>query len=81
MSSNRREFLRQAVAVAAGVGANGLPLTAQSVATMPTSRASTFMTLFGLKYPISNAGMGASALPELTIAVANAGGLGHSERE
>jgi nitronate monooxygenase len=76
MSSNRREFLRQAVAVAAGVGANGLPLTAQSVATMPTSRASTFMTLFGLKYPISNAGMGGRALPELTIAVANAGGLG-----
>jgi nitronate monooxygenase len=34
------------------------------------------MALFGLKYPIFNAGMGGRALPELAIAVSNAGGLG-----
>jgi len=34
------------------------------------------MALFGLKYPIFNAGMGGTAIPELAIAVSNAGGLG-----
>lgn len=76
MSTNRREFFRQAAAVAAGVGASGLPLMAQRAASMPTSRANALMTLFGLKYPISNAGMGTAAIPELAIAVSNAGGLG-----
>ena len=76
MSSNRREFFRQAVAVAAGVGGHGLPLSAQRAATMPTPRANALMTLFGLKYPISNAGMGGAAIPELAIAVSSAGGLG-----
>lgn len=32
--------------------------------------------LFGVKYPIMNAGMGRVALPELVAAVSNAGGLG-----
>jgi nitronate monooxygenase len=34
------------------------------------------MTLFGLEYPIFSAGMGQSAVPELAIAVSNAGALG-----
>jgi nitronate monooxygenase len=74
MSSNRREFLTTAAAVTAGLGALGL--TAESAVTMPTPRASALMTLFGLKYPIFNAGMGGTATPELAIAVSNAGGLG-----
>jgi nitronate monooxygenase len=77
MSSNRREFLQQATVVAAGLGAHALPLTAQQrSAPMPTPRASALMAAFGLKYPIFCAGMGAVAIPELAIAVSNAGGLG-----
>ena len=76
MSSNRREFLRHAATVAAGVGANRLALTAQSAATMPTPRASALMARFGLKYPIFSAGMGSTAGPDLASAVSNAGGLG-----
>src|SRR5207247_993059 len=69
MRTNRREFLQQAAAVAA--------LTAeQPAAAMPTPRAAAFMKIFGLKYPISNAGMGSAAQPPLTIAVSSAGGLG-----
>lgn len=75
MSSNRREFLRQAAAVATGLGAGGLPLPEQGAAPMPTARARALMNAFGLKYPISNAGMGGAAIPELAIAVSNAGGL------
>jgi nitronate monooxygenase len=76
MPSNRREFLRQAAAAAAGVGADGLLVTAQRAAAMPTPRASALMALFGLKYPIFSAGMGTTAVPDLAIAVSNAGGLG-----
>ena len=76
MASNRREFFRQAAALAAGLGDCGLPLTAQRAATMPTPRASGLMAAFGLTYPIFNAGMGALATPELASAVSNAGGLG-----
>ncbi|HJU72805.1 MAG TPA: nitronate monooxygenase [Gemmatimonadaceae bacterium] len=75
MSSSRREFLGQAAAVAAGLGAKPFSLSAQPTA-MPTARARAFMDLFGLKYPIGNAGMGRTATPDLTIAVANAGALG-----
>src|SRR5882762_6072057 len=77
MSSDRREFLRQATVVAAGFGARSLPLTAQQrSSTMPTVRASALMAAFGLRYPIFCAGMGAAATPELAIAVSNGGGLG-----
>jgi IMP dehydrogenase/GMP reductase len=75
MSSDRREFLTTAAAVT-GLGTLSLPLAAQGVVNMPTPRASALMALFGLKYPIFSAGMGAAAIPELAIAVSNAGGLG-----
>ena len=74
--SDRREFLRQAATVAAGIGAGILPLDAQQRTAMPTPRASAFMTAFGLKYPICNAGMGVVASADLAIAVCNGGGLG-----
>src|SRR6516162_11099428 len=74
MSSNRREFLTEAIAVTAALGP--LSVAAQTAATMPTPRAGALMALFGLKYPIFSAGMGATAIPELAIAVSNAGGLG-----
>lgn len=77
MSTDRREFFRQAAVLAAGLGARPLSLTAQQrAATIPTPRAKALMTAFGLKYPICNAGMGSVANPELAIAVSNAGGLG-----
>ena len=76
MSSDRREFLGKAAAVTAALGARALPPAAQRAATMPTPRASALMELFGLRYPIFSAGMGATAVPELAIAVSNAGGLG-----
>jgi Nitronate monooxygenase len=75
MSANRREFLTTAAAVT-GLGTLSLPLAAQGVVNMPTPRASALMALFGLKYPIFSAGMGTTAIPELAIAVSNAGGLG-----
>jgi nitronate monooxygenase len=75
MSSDRREFLTTAAAVT-GLGALSLPLAAQGVFNMPTPRASALMALFGLKYPIFSAGMAGTAIPELAIAVSNAGGLG-----
>ncbi len=75
MSANRREFLQQAAAFAAGLGLNSAALTAQG-ASMPTPRARAFMKLFGLTRPIGNAGMGFFASPELAIAVSEAGGLG-----
>jgi len=61
-----------------GLGATGVPpMTAEQRATaMPTPRVSAFMKMFDLKYPISNAGMGSTAQPPLTIAVSTAGGLG-----
>ena len=76
--SDRREFFRQAAAVAVGLAAReaGAVSAHQGAAAMPTPRASAFMTAFGLKCPICNAGMGAAASPELAIAVSNAGGLG-----
>jgi nitronate monooxygenase len=77
MSSDRREFLRQATVVAAGLGTRALPLTArQRSSPMPTARASALMAALGLRYPIFCAGMGTRATPELAIAVSNGGGLG-----
>jgi len=69
MSSDRREFLRHATVVAAGLGVPAFPLTAQPRSSaMPTARASALMAAFGLKYPIFCAGMGGVAFPELAIA-------------
>jgi nitronate monooxygenase len=77
MSSDRREFLRQATVVAAGLGAHAFPVTAQQrSSTMPTPRASGLIAAFGLRYPIFCAGIGTRATPELAIAVSNGGGLG-----
>jgi nitronate monooxygenase len=77
MSSDRRDFLRKATAVTAGLGSGGFQLTSQQrSSTMPTPRASALMAAFGLRYPIFSAGMGTVATPGLAIAVSNAGGLG-----
>jgi nitronate monooxygenase len=76
MGSKWREFLTQAAAVAVSLGADSLPAAAQAGTTMPTPRATAFMTALGLKYPIVCAGMGGSASYELAIAVSNAGGFG-----
>ena len=76
--SNRREVFRQTAALTVGLAASDAEavFAQQRGAKMPTPRASALMTLFGLKYPISNAGMAGAAGPELAIAVSNAGGLG-----
>jgi len=74
MPTDRREFLKQAAAVAVA-GASPTTAGPQSVA-MPTPRAAALMAAFNLKFPIFNAGMGAFAGPELAIAVSNAGGFG-----
>src|SRR5437763_14204045 len=77
MSSDRRKFLQQATAVAAGLGARAPQLTAQQrSSSMPTARASALMAALGLRYPIFCAGMGGAGTPELAIAVSNGGGLG-----
>ena len=41
-----------------------------------SAQSRSFMDMFGLKYPIVQAGMDGAASPKLVIAVANAGGLG-----
>src|SRR5258708_3487920 len=77
MFSDRREFFRQAAAVAAGLVVRSLPLKAQQrLSSMPRARASELMAALGLRYPMSCAGMGTVATPELAIAVSNGGGLG-----
>jgi nitronate monooxygenase len=76
MSTNRRDFLTKAAAITTGLGALSGPRTAKAAAPMPTPQAIALMALLGLKYPIFSAGMGGAAVPELVIAVSNAGGLG-----
>jgi nitronate monooxygenase len=77
MSFNRREFLRHATVVTAGLGARSVPLTTgQRSSTVVTARATALMAALGLRYPILCAGMGTAAAPELAIAVSNGGGLG-----
>ena len=62
MSSNRRDFCRQAAGIVAGLGAGGSPFTTQQrSSTIPTPRASALMAAFGLRYPIFCAGCGLSA--------------------
>jgi hypothetical protein len=71
-----RRFEAAHVALAARFFRKLLKRRAQRAAIMLTPRASALMALFGLKYPIFSAGMGTTAVPELAIAVSNAGGLG-----
>ena len=71
MPTNRRDFLMRAAGLAAGI--NPLLGTATQDR-IPRNR--TLLDLFGLRYPIANAGMGTYATPELAIAVSEAGGLG-----
>lgn len=47
-----------------------------AVSSMPTERAKSLMTLFGLKYPIFEAPHGNTTSPELAIAISNAGAMG-----
>jgi nitronate monooxygenase len=75
VSSNRREFLVQAVSIAAGFHAIEAGAQQQE-AEIPTPRARALMAAFGLKYPIFQAGIGTVARPELAIAVSAAGGMG-----
>ena len=78
MPNSRREFLHEAIITGAAVGMfAGDGAAAQSrgaVEAMPTDRATTFMTLFGLRYPIVQAPAGG---PELAAAISNAGAMGH----
>ena len=70
--SNRREFLRRAAGVIAGLDVTTFSRTAQQrAAIMPTPRATALMAAFGLKFPIFSAGMGAlsSRSPSRTPAV------------
>jgi len=77
MRSDRRAFLRRTAAGAVAAAGGLRTLSAeQRPEAMPTPRAAAFMRMFGLKYPIANAGMGNAANPALASAVANAGGLG-----
>lgn len=77
MSSDRRQFLEHATAIAATLGFGSAPVVAaQPRIAMPTPQARALMSAFGLKFPIFNSGMGFAAGPELAIAVSNAGGLG-----
>src|SRR5262249_42865778 len=75
---DRREFLRQTAALTVGLAASDAEavFAQQRGASMPTPRASALMALFGLKYPISNAGMAGAAGPGLAICVSNPGGRG-----
>src|SRR5438552_11540012 len=78
MSADRREFLRHATTVVAGLGVGGLPSLPfdEQPGPMPTARAKAMMSTFGLTRPIFQAGMGSVANPALAIAVSNAGALG-----
>jgi nitronate monooxygenase len=76
MATNRREFLTQAAALAAGLGIEPPVAAGSQAPAMPTARAAALMTAFNLKFPIFSAGMGGPAVPELAIAVSNAGGFG-----
>ena len=80
MKRSRREFIEKNTAVGALIGAIGPPVlnaaqNQRSIA-MPTPRAKTLMSLFGLKYPIFEAPHGRATGPELAAAVSNAGAMG-----
>ena len=77
MFRDRRQFLQQATAIAAGLGNCAIPAAAQRrSSSMPTARARALMDAFGLRCPIFCAGMGRASNPDLAVAVSAAGGLG-----
>lgn len=72
---NRRDFLRAGVASTAA--ALGCATTPRALESRSASRLRTDLCdLFGIEYPILQAGMAPLAGPELAAAVSNAGGLG-----
>jgi nitronate monooxygenase len=75
MSPDRREFLLQVIALAAGLPAIRVAAQSQDPAIL-TARARALMAAFDLEYPIFQAGVGVVARPELAIAVSAAGGMG-----
>jgi len=79
MPSSRRDFLKNGALAGAALtmtGATGVASTQRSPASIPTTRATEFMRLFGLKYPIFQA-PGSGAGPDLVAAVSGAGGIGY----
>lgn len=80
MKRSRRDFIENNAAVSALLGAVRPPVLnaaqSQRSVAMPTPRAKTLMSLFGLKYPIFEAPHGRATGPELAIAVSNAGAMG-----
>src|ERR1700730_3872211 len=78
MPSSRRDFLKNGALAGAALtmtGATGVASTQRSPASIPTTRATEFMRLFGLKYPIFQA-PGGGAGPDLVAAVSGAGVMG-----
>ena len=80
MNRSRRDFIEASVAAGALLGSvSASKLNAEQIgrpSAMPTARAKTLMSLFGLKYPIFEAPHGLATGSELAIAVANAGAMG-----
>lgn len=78
MSTDRRDFLRQASALAAAIGLGGCATTPNDPprAELPLERTRAMMERFGLSRPIFQSGMGGVRSPDLCIAVSNAGGMG-----
>ena len=78
MPSSRRDFLKNGALAGAALtmtSATGVASAQRSPASIPTTRATEFMRLFGLKYPIFQA-PGGGAGPDLVAAVSGAGGMG-----
>jgi len=80
MKGSRRDFIKTNAAAGALLGSVSAPglnaAQSQRQIAMPTPRAKTLMSLFGLKYPIFEAPHGRATGPELAIAVSNAGAMG-----
>jgi nitronate monooxygenase len=80
MKSSRRDFISTNAGAGALLGSITAPAlnaaNARRRIAIPTPRARTLMSLFGLKYPILQAPHGRATGPELAIVVSNAGGMG-----
>jgi hypothetical protein len=78
MPSSRRDFLKNGALAGAALtmtGATGVASAQRVPASIPTTRATGFMRLLGLKCPIFQA-PGGGAGPDLVAAVSEAGGMG-----
>jgi nitronate monooxygenase len=73
--SDRREFLRLAAMISAGV-ASQTASAQQQRADLPMDRVNALLDAFGVRYPIFCAGMGSAAGPALATAISNGGGVG-----